>query len=85
VLVANNDSFVSTHPVTLVQVLANDTYSGAPVLSIVSGPPPGEGKVQIDGQAIKYISQNYEGPTSFVYRLCNAANVCDTATVTRQG
>lgn len=85
VLVANNDSFVSTHPVTLVQVLANDTYSGAPTLSIVSGPPPGEGKVQIDGQAIKYISQNYDGPTSFVYRLCNAANVCDTATVTRQG
>jgi hypothetical protein len=85
VLVANNDSFVSTHPVTLVQVLANDTYSGVPTLSIVSGPPPGEGKVQIDGQAIKYISQNYDGPTSFVYRLCNAANVCDTATVTRQG
>ena len=85
VLVANSDSFVSTHPVTLVQVLANDTYSGTPTLSIVSGPPPGEGKVQIDGQAIKYISQSYDGPTSFVYRLCNAANLCDTATVTRQG
>jgi hypothetical protein len=85
VLVANNDVFVSTRPVMLVQVLANDTYSGAPALFIVSGPPPGEGKVQIDGQAIKYISQNYDGPTSFVYRLCNAANVCDTATVTRQG
>jgi HD domain len=85
VLVANNDSFVSTHPVTLVQVLANDTYSGTPTLSIVSGPPPGEGKVQIDGQAIKYQAQGYEGATSFVYRLCNASNVCDTATVTRQG
>jgi len=85
VLVANNDSFVSTHPVTIVQVLANDTYSGTPTLSIVSGPPPGEGKVQIDGQAIKYISQSYDGPTSFVYRLCNASNICDTATVTRQG
>ncbi|HEX5672230.1 MAG TPA: HD-GYP domain-containing protein, partial [Acidimicrobiia bacterium] len=85
VLVANNDVFVSTRPVMLVQVLANDTYSGAPVLSIVSGPPSGEGKVQIDGLAIKYISQNYVGPTSFVYQLCNAASVCDTATVTRQG
>ena len=85
VLLANNDSFSSAHPVALVQVLANDTYNGTPTLSIVSGPPEGEGKVQIDGQAIKYISQNYEGTTSFVYRLCNASNVCDTATVTRQG
>lgn len=67
-------------------MLSNDTFSGPPTLSIVSEPPPGQGKVQVDGQSIKYIAtEGYDGPTSFVYRLCNSSNVCDTATVTRQG
>jgi hypothetical protein len=66
-------------------VLSNDTFSGPPTLSIESQPPQGQGKIQVDGQSIKYIAQGYDGPTSFVYRLCNSSNICDTATVTRQG
>ena len=83
-VVAVDDFFVATRPVTNIQVLANDSYSGTPVLSIVSGPPSGQGKAQVDGLAIKYISQGYQGTTSIVYQLC-VGGICDTATVYRTG
>jgi putative nucleotidyltransferase with HDIG domain len=83
-LVANDDVFVARRPVTYIAVLSNDVWSGTATISIVSGPPPGQGKIQIEGLRIKYQAQGYSGPTSFVYQLCDQFGVCDTATVFRQ-
>jgi hypothetical protein len=82
-LVANDDVFVARRPVTYIAVLGNDIWSGSVTISIVSGPPPGQGKVQIEGLRIKYQAQGYNGSTSFVYQLCDSFGVCDTATVVR--
>jgi hypothetical protein len=81
---AVDDYLDTVSKVTHIDVLANDTTSGAPTLRIATGPSNGEAVVIANGSPkIKY-SSYATGPSvdSFIYELCDESGACSTATVT---
>jgi hypothetical protein len=79
------DDYVDTaNKVTHIDVLANDTTSGATTLRISNGPSNGEAVVIANGSPkIKYTTYA-TGPSidTFGYELCDESGSCSTATVT---
>ena len=79
------DDYVETvNRVTHIDVLANDTTAGTPILRIATGPSNGEAVVLASGSPkIKYTSYAADaGVDTFRYELCDQSGSCSTATVT---
>jgi len=66
-----------------IPVLDNDTDPDGDPLTIASVTQPEHGTTTIvDGEIVYVPDPNYNGDDTFTYVACNAANLCDTATVT---
>jgi hypothetical protein len=79
------DDYVETsNKVTHIDVLANDTTTGASTLRITSAPSNGEALVIANGSPkIKYTAfATGSAVDTFSYELCDASGSCSTATVT---
>src|SRR5204863_6780900 len=84
--VAQNDSATTTqHKPVAVAVLGNDRDPDpdglAPPVTIVTSPAHGNANAQSDGSVLYVPYDQYVGPDSFVYRICDTRGGCATALV----
>ena len=84
--VAQNDSATTTqHKPVVVAVLGNDRDPDpdglAPPVTIVTPPSHGNANPQTDGSVLYVPYDQYVGPDSFVYRICDTRGGCATAVV----
>ncbi len=83
---AVNDTFAFTEgdPARVLDVLANDVASGNDTLSVVSVTQPAEGgTVTLTNGEVTFLPEaNFDGQSTFTYRVSDSAGIQQTATVT---
>lgn len=84
--IARDDTATTTqHKPVTIAVLANDNDPDpdglAPPVTIVSAPAHGNANPQSSGSVLYVPNDQYLGPDSFVYRVCDTRGGCATATV----
>jgi len=88
-LVANDDSATTAqNTAVIVAVLGNDSMAGAAIaagavtVTVTTAPAHGTAVVNANGGVTYTPANNYSGPDSFVYRICDVVNptVCSSAT-----
>jgi hypothetical protein len=82
--VANADNATTPEDTpTTIAVLANDSDVDSPLNNPTVTTPPLHGMTTVNGDgSITYTPNgNYNGPDSFIYQICDAQSLCDTAIV----